>query len=263
MFPTSLLILQVPIHTLPTSISLRQLYEIVRVSMSCGVPLSNFSGSLSQCQDDYGRLWEELSSTVSKAKDVLLPEKSSLVAWNKAAEGFEGVGLSGRLKFLEQQDGPVLQMCLQPLKLEASCRFARKFGHDRFCLILLPSLGLDGLPSYLKPNQLAARDAIIKWLVEIEHSFLGRTWRAFFEKAEPTKKGQKGGKNSANDAKYRILLFAENGIDFRHRPIQGETDPRKSTHTHLSIKALIEWFMCPKNNSDQSTLKLFNRLGMG
>ena len=233
------------------------------MSTSCGVPLSCFSDLSNQIQDDYGQLWSDLSSTVSKVRNVPLPEKSSLQAWTKAGEGFEGIGLSGRLKFLEQKDGPVFEMSLQPLKLEASCRFARKFGHDRFCVMLLPSFGSGGLPPYLKPIQLSARDAIIQWLVETEHSFLGRTWRAFFEKPESTKKGQKGVKNNSNDARYRVYLFAEDGIDFRQKSVEGETDPRRSIHSKLSTRELFEWFMSPKNNSQQTVLKLFNRLGLG
>ena len=243
------------------TISFRQLYEVTRVSLSTGVPLSNFHKCLTENVDEYPKLWTELSSAVSQAKGTSLPEKSSLEAWKRGADGFYGVALSGRLKFLEQPGGPVFAFSLHPLKIEASYRFARKYGHDRFCVIQLPSLGTDGLPSYLRRIQAPARDIIIRWLVETRHSFLGRNWRAFFVKPESTKKSQKGAKINTSQARYRVYLFAEDGLHFRDRVVYGEIDPR--IHFRVSVRELLDWHMLPENNSDQTVLKFFNRLGLG
>ena len=260
-FSYSLLIPLVPLPDQSSNVSFRQLYEVNRVSLSCGVPLSSFHKCLNQNFDEYLNLWTELRSTVSKTSGSPLPEKSSLEAWNRGAEDFCGVALSGKLGFLEHTNGPVFGFSLHPMKLEASYRFARKYGHDRFCVVQLPSLGSDGLPSYLKPIQAAARDIIIKWLVETKHSFLGRTWRAFFVKPESTKKGQKGAKINTSEARYRVHLFAEDGLCFRDKIVSGESDPR--IQFRVSVKELLDWHMLPEINANQTVLKFFNRLGLG
>jgi len=240
----------------------RQLYEVYRASASCGVPVSSLSSCLKQVYEDYSRLWAALNSAVSNVKDTPLPERSSLAAWGKAAEDFKGVGLAGRLKFLEQPSGPVFELSLHPLKLESSYRLAGKFGHDRFCVILLPSLGPESLPPYLKCIQVAARTITIKWLVETEHHFLGRCWRAYYVKPESARKSQKGTKSNS-DARYRVNLFAEDGVDFRDKSARGELDPRKPTHSRMTVKELIEWHMSSKINSYQPVLKFFARIGLG
>ena len=230
--------------------------------MSCAVPLANMSDCLNRIYEDYNELWKALHSAVAKVKKVL-PEESSLEAWKRAGEDFQGVGLTGRLKFLAQPNGPVYELSLQPLKLEASYRFARKYGHDRFCVILLPSLGSDSLPPYLKPSQAAAHETIIQWLVETEHCLLGRRWRVCYVKPESTRKSQKADKDSSTDARYHVYLFAEDGVNFRREPLRGEMDPRNPSHCRVTIRELLEWFMSSMNNSDQTVLKLFNRIGMG
>ena len=258
-----MLMILVPLPNHLNARAFRQLYEVTRVSLACKVPLSNFSDCLTLRYEDYAQFWAALKHTISKTRNVLLPEKSSLTAWERAGGGFAGVGLTGRLKFLEQSEGPVFELSLQPMRIESSYRLARKYGHDRFCTILFPSLGQDGLPPYLKRDQAFTRDIIIKWLVHTEHCFLGRTWRAFYLKLEPTKKTQKGAKNSSNDGKYRIHLFAEAGVDFLDRSSCGEVDPRKSAHPRVTVKDLVEWFMSSKINTHQNTLKFFSRLGLG
>ena len=252
-----------PLPETYTKFPFRHLYEILRVSEACDVPLECFSDCLQQSYAKYDQFWVTLRSTVSKMKGNPLPEKSSQVAWSRAAEGFKGVGLGGRLQFLQRPNGPVFGFSLHPLKIEASYRLARKFGHDRFCVIQIPGLGSDSLPPYLKPDQVAAREVIIKWLVETKHNFLGRTWRAYYVKSEGTRKSQRRTKKVTSDAKYRIHLFAEDGVNFRQESFQGEIDPRGLIHTRVSIKGLVDWFMLSESNLDQPALKFFNRLGLG
>ena len=238
----------------------RQLYEVTRVSTSCNVPLSYLSNCLIQDFDDYAQLWNTLGSTVAKMRVNSLPEKSSLSAWRKAGEDSKGVGFYGKLTFCGKTSGPVFEFSLLPLKLDSSYRLARKYGHDRFCTILIPSL--DGLPAYLKSLSTEAHSIIIKWLVETEHHFLGRVWRAYFVKPEPTKKSQKRVKSDTGDARYRIHLFAEDGENFGPKIKDRETDAR-SIHGCVTVHEMVEWFMSSKENPNQTVLKFFNRLGMG
>ncbi|KAL6722297.1 hypothetical protein ACLMJK_001404 [Lecanora helva] len=252
----------VPLFDQYPNIPFGQLFEVYRMSIACGVPLEMFRGCLTQKYEKYDLLWTDLTSTIADAKGSCIPERSSLAAWSRLND-YRGVAFMGKLQFLDQVTGPVFKLSLHPLKVESSYRFARKYGHDRFCVIQLPSLGNDGLPSYLKPIQAAASDIIIKWLVETEHCFLGRVWRAFYVKPESTKKGQKGSKNNFSDARYRVYLFAENGVDFRQTPIRGEADPRAISHCRVTVRQLLDWHMLPDINAEQTVLKFFNRLGLG
>ena len=223
----------------------------------------NLSECLTENFESYDKLWTALTCAVAKINDKPLPERSSLVAWDRALDNWEDVAIAGKLKFLDHRDGPVFEFCLRPLKVESSYRLARKYGHDRFCTMLGPSLNRDSFPSYLKQSHITARKTILKWLVETEHTFLRRTWRALFVKSEATRKAQKGTRNDHNDARYRITLFAEDGVDFRHGDARGEIDTRRPTHSCFTIEQVLEWFMSSSMNSDQLALKLFSRLAMG
>ncbi len=212
---------------------------------------------------DYEDLWSSLSS-VAKTHGKALPERSSLLAWSQAGEDFGGVALSGDLKFVEQQGSPVFDFRLRPLKMESSYRFSRKFGSDRFCTISIPGIDMEDLPSYLKHDSHAAREMIIKWLIDTTHCFLGRSWKVFYVKSDPSnKKTKRRNQDSFNEAKFRIFFFAEDGDDFRKESQFGELDPRKRNHSPMALQSLIEWFMPTSENKNQMSLKLFARLSLG
>ena len=238
----------------------RQLYETVRVASTCKIDISQFWVSLKSTFESYDNLWSSLSS-IAKAHKAHIPERSSLAAWDRAGSNFEGVALTGKLGLLDQQKGPCFEFHLNPLKLEPSYRLSRQFGSDRFCVLGMPGLGPEGLPSYLKQYHTSARETITTWLVETDHHFLGRTWRAFYMKPDASKK--KSMRNSMKDSRYRIYLFAENGVGFRDRERRGEVDPRLLDRPRTPVKDLIEWFMPFKANLNQPSLKFFARLALG
>lgn len=191
-----------------------------------------------------------------------MPERSSSSAWENAGQAFEGVVLSGRLTFRMQAGGPLFEFKLNPLKVEPSYRFSRKFGNDRFCVISVPGLDSRHLPAYVRTDCIAARDTIITWLVEEEHHFLGRTWRAFFVKpVESAKKALKNNRTDFNEPRHKVYFFAEDGKQFQAKSAGSELDPRK--HVRKTVGEMIEWFMAFKLNQCQSSLKLFARLALG
>ena len=192
-----------------------------------------------------------------------MPERSSPTAWDRAGKDFQGVALTGKLSILDQQKGSMFEFLLNPLKAEPSYRLSRQFGSDRFSVLGMPGLDRDGLPAYLKSNAGPAREAIIKWLVESDHHFLGRTWRAFYTKPDVSKKKQKAQKSKDDKTRHRVYFFAENGLGFRQGPRRGEPDPRLLDRPSISVKDMIEWFMPAKINADQSCLKFYARLALG
>ena len=261
-FGSSLLIMVKPaqVPEIYPSVPFRQLYEIVRVASTCKIDLSNFLTSFQSTFESYDSLWSSLTS-VTKAHGVHVPERSSLAAWDRASSNFEGVALTGKLKLLDQQKGPCFEFNLNPLKLEPSYRLSRRFGSDRFCVLGVPGLGPENLPSYLKQYHTPAREVISNWLVDARHRFLGRTWRAFYTKPDVSKK--KRVRNSMTDSRYRIYLFAEDGVGFRDRERPGEVDPRLPDRPRTTVKDMVEWFMPFKANLSQPSLKLFARLALG
>ena len=242
------------------SVPFRQLYEIVRVAGACKLDINHFLTCFQTSFASYDGLWSSLSS-VTKALGAQVPERSSLVAWNRAISDFEGVALTGKLKLLDQPKGPCFEFQLSPLKLEPSYRLSRQFGSDRFCVLAMPGLGREDLPSHLKQYHTCAREVIINWLVDTSHKFLGRTWRAFYTKNEGSKR--KGARNSIKDSPYRIYLFAEDGVGFRGERSLGETDPRLLDRPRKTVRQMMEWFMPFKANLFQPSLKFFARLALG
>ena len=238
----------------------RQVYEIIRVASACKVDISNFFTCFESTFASYDDLWSSLSS-IAKAHGAQVPERSSLVAWDRASSIFEGVALTGKLKLLDQLKGSCFEFQLNPLKLEPSYRLSRQFGGDRFCVLGMPGLGPEDLPSHLKQNHNSVREVITNWLVETEHKFLGRTWRAFYTKPDGSKR--KGTRNSVKESRFRIYLFAEDGVGFMDGKRPGEADPRLLDRARTSVGEMMEWFMPFKANQDQPSLKFFARLALG
>ena len=251
-------LVQAPDHY--PSVPFRQLYEIVRVASACKLDISQFFDCFQATFPSYNNLWSSLSS-ITRAHGAQIPERSSLVAWDRASSNFEGVALTGKLKFLDQPRGQVFQVQLQPLKSEPSYRLSRQFGSDRFCVLGLPGLGPEDLPSHLKQYNTIARETISKWLVDTDHKFLGRTWRAFYTKAEGSKR--KGTRKDMKTSRYRIYLFAEDGVGFRDNKRHGEPDPRLLDRPRMTVREMMEWFLPFHSNLYQPSLKFFARLALG
>lgn len=243
----------------------RQLYEIVRVAKACTLDISSFSVCFQTTFASYDGLWSSLSS-ITKAHGLQVPERSSLVAWDRAISGYKGVALTGKLIFLDRPTGPCFEFQLSPLQLEPSYRLSRQFGGDRFCVLGMPGLSYKDLPSHLKPSHTFAREAIINWLVDTRHKLLGRTWRAFYtkdNKKNKNKNKKKGTRSSIKESRYRIYLFAEDGVGFRGEKRSGEADPRLLDRPRTTIGAMIKWFMPFETNPNQPLLKFFARLALG
>lgn len=217
---------------------------------------------LGQTYESYDAMWSALNLVLKGAR-AQLPEKSCPKAWERAEQTFEGVAMSGKLSFREQLDGPFFEFKLNPLKLESTYRLSRKFGSDRFLVITIPGLGSENLPAYIRSDHASARDCIIDWLLDAEHHFLGRKWRVFFTKPGAAKKRLKSSRTAFNDAKYRVYLFAVDGIGFRQMPHTGEQDLRRRCHLRMTVGQLIQWFMPLELNQDEFLLKLFARLALG
>lgn len=210
---------------------------------------------------NYNTLWSSLTSIVAAA-GCTMPERSSGTAWNRATD-FNGVSLSGGLAFADKSN--VFRFTLNPLRVERTYRLGREFGNDRFCIISFPGLSSSDLPPNLRLDPAATRQALITWLTETSHQFLGRSWRAFLPKPAPMKRGSRLGQPSQAKDRFRIHMFAEDGPGFRSDEQVSELDPHAGTsiHKRMTRQQLLEWFMPAKINQNQSALKFFARLQLG
>ena len=201
-------------------------------------------------------------NTYVTRKGKVLPERSSSDAWTRAENMAHGVMLTGEITYNKQPGEPLFKFTLKPLKVEPSYRLARKYGSDRFLILGLPGLTPNDLPSYLKHDATKVRDAIISWLVDGEHFFLGRRWGAFFIKDQ--QRSTKSRKNTAigfNKILHRIYFFATDG--FGLVPRCASLTPGGASRVVTSVKELIAWFMHVESNRSQLSLKLFARLALG
>ena len=243
------------------AIPFRQVYEIFRVSSTCKIPLAAFSEPLTRKLDDYGQLWTELTSIVRQHSGTI-PERSSIAAWNRTLTSYDCVALTGSLAFSERPFESLFNFNLKPLKLEPSYRLSRKFGGDRFCIITIPPIEPNDVPIHLKESHNVVRRTLVRWLVDTDHHFLGRKWRAFYVKPEPTKRSSGILQKKPVKPGFRAFFFAEDGNDFLCNATNGEADPRKPNHRAMTVAKLIEWFMPPKANTQQLCLKFFSRLAL-
>ncbi|KAL8935625.1 MAG: hypothetical protein Q9216_005331, partial [Gyalolechia sp. 2 TL-2023] len=245
------------------AVHLRQLYEVCRVSTQTEVPLLSFSQCLDHKIDDYDDLWSDLTS-IAERHAVSMPEKCSSAAWRQSEQDFKGVALTGTLTFVDEPGDRVFELKLNPLKIEPTFRLARKFGHDRFFLLNIPSIHSGDLPHHLRSDR-NAREAILTWLVHSEHRFLGRKWRAFYVRNEDRKKSGPGPALRTITAKpyFRVYLFAESGSEIELNAANGEKDPRSLGHLPMTRKDLMEWFMPANVNKKQRALKFFARIALG
>ena len=210
---------------------------------------------------DYDALWSSLTSIVA-AEGCTMPERSSRAAWSRA-EDFNGVSLSGGLAFADKPN--IFRFTLNPLRVERTYRLGRELGNDRFCILSFPGLSSSDISQSLRSDPVATRQALITWLTETSHQFLGRSWRAFLPKSAPMKRGSRPGQASQANDRFRIHMFAEDGPGFRSEEQLGETDPRAGSRLHkkMTRQQLLEWFMPAKLNRRQPALKFFARLQLG
>ena len=190
-----------------------------------------------------------------------MPERSSLAAWEQAQQSFGEASLGGRLQFTDDDArGSLLRFTLSPLKIEKSYRLSRQFGIDRFLSVNLPGLSGGDLPKELrsKDDSATPRQCLLKWIVDTEHHFLGRKWRAFYVKQDKGPKAQ-GPTRRSKDDRFKMYMFAEDGPGFRRGPAIGEVDPRQPRE-YMTVQDMLHWFMPAEPNKGQSALKLFARL---
>ncbi|KAL3481823.1 RNA dependent RNA polymerase-domain-containing protein [Aspergillus californicus] len=257
-------------HSLSRSVPLLYRYELERIGRAWNVPLNRMlaGSSMSLKYDEFWK-WIECHSQ-RDGKPV--PERSSRKAWDAAGHGLfrtekekhpETVALTGEFEWCAKSEPGVLKLKLNPLKTDRPCRFHRRFGSDRFLSLTLPAPARPPGHLRLPEHPALLRESIALWLVQNSHKCFGRTWQPFF--VEEVKQKRK----IPAEPKFRIDFFAVDGIDFEryYRPSSlRRLSPRGeefNKHTPMILESLLQWHLAIDKNSDQTNLKLFQRISLG
>ncbi|EFE32272.1 RNA-directed RNA polymerase, putative [Trichophyton benhamiae CBS 112371] len=236
-------------------VPLRLRYEVERLARACDImPETILSEDILIEDQSYHTLFQILSRGPYKNKI----EKPKLGVWRVATESYMDpekrtmVVFSGQLEWKDER----LVLVLNPLKLEKSHRFARRYGADRFLEVLLPS----------KHPTKSGRDAEIfgkalgKWLSNEYHYLLGRRWRAFY--LEDLKSKSKT--TSFSGSGRKAFLFAVDGEDFLGTPSGiSPMDETSENHAPMTVEQLVDWHIHYARNTHQEYSKLFTRIRLG
>ncbi|KAJ4359880.1 uncharacterized protein N0V89_000436 [Didymosphaeria variabile] len=171
--------------------------------------------------------------------------------WSAFKRGFEGYTFKARIEYnnpdSQSSSSPVFKLNVLPIQVDRSCRFQRKFGSDRFLYVNVPSFDpSENKPSRFNNEDLKNIEEQFKLWCAREHSFLGRTWKAFH--VEPVKKKKKNGRTTDDLSDKRIVLFAIDGLGIGKPMLIGET---------------INWFLPFEKNMHQAYTKANARLDLG
>ncbi|TVY83675.1 RNA-dependent RNA polymerase [Lachnellula suecica] len=252
-------------------------YEVTRVFLYAGVPLTDVElqdlDLSTQHDHDYERLWKSLRNLPALiGKD--LPEKSEPAAWNAAQtsngfiQGPHGVVFSGSLRFNESdRTGPFFRLQLQPMKLDLAHRLGRRFGHDRFLELDMPSLNDRHVPDVLRELGDRGRDIVIEHLVDANHRLFGRTWKPFYCKPKDRKERKRDILTESTEetvaaAAHRVYLFAVDGRGFRIVRNALRDLPSPESHPRINIQELLNMVRPTRKNTHQPFLKLFARTSL-
>ncbi|KAK2870547.1 hypothetical protein FQN49_003113 [Arthroderma sp. PD_2] len=238
--------------TCSKEIPLRYRYEAERVARAYNIPPEAIIPKNIPLTDmSYDEFWQALCRD---PKTVL--EKTRSDIWKLSIGNFKEpetekmVVLSGQIVWKDK----ALTLALNPLKLEQSHRFARRFGADRFLEVTFPSTNPD---KQCKDAQLL-RKVLSEWLSDKEHHLLGRIWRAFFIEDYKSKS------KAAGEARSKVFLFAVDGNDFlKLPPGLSPLDQPSEYHTPMTREQLVNWHIPLHMNKHQQDCKLFNRIRLG
>jgi len=245
-------------------IPLRSRYELERIARAWAVPLGRMLKG-SDIYTDHDRFWTWVRGH-SQRGDRLVPEKSPSRAWDAAVGDFktgrhsEAVVMSGDLDWCSKNEPGIFKLRLNPLKLERTCRFHRRFGSDRFLTLTIPPAARP--PDHLRFDDQTSvlRESIATWLTRNDHHCLGRIWRAFYVEEVKSKKKVKP------EPRFRVEFFAIDGVDFVCRYLPTSVAPphqASDRHTPMGVEDLLEWHMPTAANRNQSNCKLFQRISLG
>ena len=212
-------------------------YECMRIALFNNIACSDLIQSLTGKCSSIDVLWESMSQYAK-------PPKCSASAWKAAEQNFQNVSLRAKVSYGETYDGPLFKLNPEPLQIEKSCRFQRKYGGSRFLFLEFPNFNESSMPPRFRDQRDKLQERFLQWL-KIEKTFLGRKWIAFHY----TTKTKRAFQKVKQEKLQRVVFFATDGYDI----------------PPVSVDELLNWFMCLKNEKNQKLpyCKAYSRLDLG
>lgn len=253
------------------SVPLHVRYEILRVFLYTGIPLSNLKLPLrTQDWTDYNTLWNILRKHEGMA-DKTFPVKVGKEAWAAAndefRQGHRGITMTGSLQYTSSSSGPLFKFQLEPLKLELTHRLSRRFGCDRFMEIDIPCMTGQRIPEVMKCLGPRAKTIVIEWLANLP-PFMSRYWVRFCTKPKDRKQKyskQQFQQNVPSESMDRVFYFAIDGMEFQGNK-GNKTTPKETETVNFrsawSVDGLLNWIRPTWENKDQPTHKLYARTAL-
>ncbi|CAK7233064.1 hypothetical protein SCUCBS95973_008468 [Sporothrix curviconia] len=254
------------------------IWETTRIASRCGVKLQDVEMTYSPTWEDQGVFLTALQSH-PKLQGKRFPEPSTQVAWDSALNRHASRGAGAKrvavysilMGFNKSTSGPLYTIHLQPISIDLPHRLSRHFGSDRFLEILFPShhSSITAVPHILRNHEAAVRE-VNHWMTREHHEFAGRSWSAFYTKADgfrkPTSNSRAGlGETDESILLNRVFFFAEDGAGICLD--DADTNPGSPRQTGpLRVHEMLDWLLqfnkFPENRK-QPYLKLFSRIALG
>lgn len=245
---------------------LHVIYEITRVFLYTGVPLSEFNAPVTSALKNYDTLWAFLRSLpVLQGKS--LPEKCGRDAWAYTSTGYQrgfyALVFSGSLRFTFESSKPLFRLLLEPFKIDRGHRLGRHFGHDRVLELSFPALTDRSIPEKLRDIGEEGLAEICKWLVHSPHIFLNREWKPFDSKTprQSKKKSRKSKFSNTEDFEpaFRLSFFAIAGVGFGEKADFSRRINFQKPPSNISIGQLLNRIRPTRKNKFQPFTKLAAR----
>lgn len=170
--------------------------------------------------------------------------------------------LTANLEWNEILSEGLFKLRPNEIRLEKSCRLYRKFGADRFLVLLAPLFSKQSYPAKVRKlhnDGHILRQRITDFLARERHFIAGRYWRVFYVEPEKTKNRKKD-----QAPRQKFFLFAESGYDISpSRPVDVNSLNVSGRHRKMAIDDVAQWHMPFAANQDSTDLKLFSRWGIG
>ncbi|KAI0161728.1 RNA dependent RNA polymerase-domain-containing protein [Hypoxylon sp. FL1284] len=246
-------------------------WEFMRAALHCSTnpaDIENIDMRYTKGWCDQNELWKSLKHHPHFMSREL-PDMCDSQAWNDGLrDGSQSIGravaLTATVRLQPSATGLEMQMELNPLRSEKSCRLTRRFGSNRFFELRIPALDswkIPGLP------QEGLEILVARWLTRSTHSFLGRDWAAFWTRSEARKSTAKTSAADSDAAIMgfeRVSLFATNDADCSstRKPTQLDNDESRRL-SKCTRDEMLQWLLQFDNNADESYLKLFSRVSLG
>jgi hypothetical protein len=199
----------------------------------------------------YDTLWTAVKQIYLDRKTAL-PQKSGLPIWLETQDKYEYgnkiVNFTVTLNWEEDFSRAVFNRPrLNPIQLEKSCRFHRRYGADRFLILSIPMpYEADRMPELRRLNKDGPPSrAITDFFAQETHHIAGRCWRLINAEEETSKKKKA---NKDEPKRLKVILFAESG--------HGITEA-------INVVDLLNWHMPLHANRGSKDLKLFSRISLG